>query len=401
MRDMARRSDKDRRDLFRATAQKMRVHEAIIEKDFWVCWTLDYLFHESPWKDRLVFKGGTSLSKAFGAIERFSEDIDLILDWRSLTYSFEEPWAKRSATKQDEFGKESSRRTAAFLARDFVPAIRLGLLKKIGSAFEIEAQGQDVLIHYPKAFSLDAIQPQIKLEIGPMAAWAPNEQRRIRSYAADQFPQFFDHAETRVRTLVAERTFWEKATILHQEAHREAGKVFPSRYARHYYDLFKLSRLPIRGKALARLDLLRDVVLFKTRFYRCRWARFEQAKPGSLKLLPPKSRETELEKDYQATLPMLFGEIPSFETILTELAHLEEMINSHPNPIPSLLQTSIIQVLPPLQRGPFVRVGAMYLNGTIRNPKFSVGSRDSKKIGSFSFTKKFVRIPRNCAVVPF
>ncbi len=98
MRKMARRSEKDRRELFRATAQKMRVHEAIVEKDFWVCWILDYLFHESPWKDHLAFKGGTSLSKAFGAIERFSEDIDLILDWRSLKYSLDEPWAKRSAT---------------------------------------------------------------------------------------------------------------------------------------------------------------------------------------------------------------------------------------------------------------------------------------------------------------
>jgi len=80
MREIARRSDKDRRDLFGLAAQRMRVHAAIIEKDFWVCWVLDYLFQESPWKEQLAFKGGTSLSKAFGAIQRFSEDIDLILD---------------------------------------------------------------------------------------------------------------------------------------------------------------------------------------------------------------------------------------------------------------------------------------------------------------------------------
>jgi predicted nucleotidyltransferase component of viral defense system len=81
MRDVARLPENDRRDLFRAAAQKMLVHEAIIEKDFWVCRALDYLFHDYTEKDHLVFKGGTSLSKAFGAIERFSEDIDLILDW--------------------------------------------------------------------------------------------------------------------------------------------------------------------------------------------------------------------------------------------------------------------------------------------------------------------------------
>lgn len=127
MRDVARLPENDRRDLFRAAAQKMRVHEAIVEKDFWVCWILDYLFHDYPSKDHFVFKGGSSLSKAFGAIERFSEDIDLILDWKLLGYSPEEPWQKRSATKQDTFGKESNRRTADFLTREFVPAIHQGL----------------------------------------------------------------------------------------------------------------------------------------------------------------------------------------------------------------------------------------------------------------------------------
>lgn len=111
MRDMARRSEKDRCDLFRATAQAMRVHEAIVEKDFWVCWILDYLFHDSPWKDRLAFKGGTSLSKAYGAIERFSEDIDLILDWQLLGYAEEEVWKERSLNKQNAFSKNANQKT--------------------------------------------------------------------------------------------------------------------------------------------------------------------------------------------------------------------------------------------------------------------------------------------------
>ena len=84
MRDVARFGEKDRSDLFRATAEKMAVDAAIVEKDFWVCWTLDYLFQDSPWKDQLAFKGGTSLSKSYNVIERFSEDLALILDWRLL-----------------------------------------------------------------------------------------------------------------------------------------------------------------------------------------------------------------------------------------------------------------------------------------------------------------------------
>jgi hypothetical protein len=92
-------SEEERRTLFRNTAQKMGVHEAIIEKDFWVCFVLEYLFHQSRFKNHLIFKGGTSLSKCFGLIRRFSEDIDLILDWRILGYEKSEPWAERSKTK--------------------------------------------------------------------------------------------------------------------------------------------------------------------------------------------------------------------------------------------------------------------------------------------------------------
>jgi predicted nucleotidyltransferase component of viral defense system len=105
MRNFAKRPEQERREVFRATAQSLQVHEAIIEKDFWVCWILDYIFRSSPWKDKLAFKGGTSLSKAYHVVERFSEDIDLILDWRMLGYSADEPWQERSATKQSAFTK--------------------------------------------------------------------------------------------------------------------------------------------------------------------------------------------------------------------------------------------------------------------------------------------------------
>lgn len=108
MKNVARFSDNDKRGLFRNTADKMGLNDAIVEKDFWVCFTLNYLFHRSPWKDSITFKGGTSLSKAFRLISRFSEDIDLILDWRVLGYGRDEPWEKRSNTKQDAFNKEAN-----------------------------------------------------------------------------------------------------------------------------------------------------------------------------------------------------------------------------------------------------------------------------------------------------
>ncbi|HSA33669.1 MAG TPA: nucleotidyl transferase AbiEii/AbiGii toxin family protein [bacterium] len=327
MRDIARQNEKNRADLFRAVSQTMRIHEAIIEKDFWVCWILDYLFHDSPWKESLAFKGGTSLSKAFGLIQRFSEDIDLILDWRLLGYSEEAAWAERSATQQDIFGKEANLRTTAFLSNTMASVLQAALTERAAAPIAVEVRGQEVLVHYPKSFVLAAVQPQVILEIGPLAAWIPNEPRAISPYAAQQRPDLFTQTETTVRTIAAARTFWEKATILHQEAHRGKDKPLPPRYSRHYYDLYRMSRSSVAEEVLAQLELLDDVVQFKMRFYRCPWAGYEQAKPGCLRLAPPEHHLAALRQDYRAMQTLLFGKIPDFDEVLAGIAALERRIN--------------------------------------------------------------------------
>ena len=118
--NIAKINENDRKALFQNTAAKMGMTDAIIEKDFWICYMLDYLFHRCVWKDKIAFKGGTSLSKSYGLIERFSEDIDLILDWRVLGYGVDEPWLPRSNTKQDIFNKEANSKTESFLKNVFM-----------------------------------------------------------------------------------------------------------------------------------------------------------------------------------------------------------------------------------------------------------------------------------------
>jgi len=143
-------------DLFRETARTMGVHAAIVEKDFWVCWMLDYLFHLSPFAELLVFKGGTSLSKAYGAISRFSEDVDLILDWRSLGYSAYEPWRVLSATKQDALSREANSKTGEFLADKFLPALAEDIGRFIGrsaSGSMAAKRGEEDLLFCGRAFS--------------------------------------------------------------------------------------------------------------------------------------------------------------------------------------------------------------------------------------------------------
>lgn len=328
MHEIAQKTDKLRRDLFQETAAAMRVHPAIIEKDFWVCWALDFLFHDCDWKTHLTFKGGTSLSKAFGLIERFSEDIDLVLDWRLLGYERDEPLQDRSATQQDIFGKEANRRAKKFLVDEFMPALQRELPARVSGIIKVDARNENILLRYPRTFSLDAIQPEVRLEIGPMAAWAPYSIQTIRPYAAEHFPSIFKIPSTEVHTIDAERTFWEKATILHQEAHRAPEKPLPLRYSRHYYDLYRMARSPVCDNALRRLDLLEDVVAFKQRFYRSSWAMYEAARPGSLCLLPPEHNRKSLVEDYAEMQAMLFGSIPDFMAIEQGLAELEQRINA-------------------------------------------------------------------------
>ena len=319
MRNVARLPESDRRELFRNTADKMGLNDAIVEKDFWVCFTLDYLFHRCPWKDAITFKGGTSLSKGYQLISRFSEDIDLILDWRVLGYGKDEPWEKRSNTKQDAFNKEANARAEVFLAEQFGPTIQAELSRELGCEANIyidEKDKQTVIFAYPHLFTNSATLQVIRLEIGALAAWTPAKMAQIEPYAATYYPKVF------------ERTFWEKATILHHEANRPESSEMPQRYSRHYYDLYRMSMTPVKEAVFARVELLKTVADFKMKFYPRSWAKYQEAVPGTLKLVPPKYRFAALAADYEAMKDMLYGDVPMFETVISAIGELEQEIHT-------------------------------------------------------------------------
>ena len=330
MKNIARLPKEERLILFRNTAANCGLSEGIVEKDFWVCWTLDYLFHQSPWTKHLAFKGGTSLSKSFDLIHRFSEDIDLILNWRLLESAQKDPWAQRSKNQQDKLNKALNAETEVFLREQFVPKLREDFAQLLVDEFQIEVdehETQTVNFTYPKLFGEASILPMVRLEIGALAAWTPTTQSEIISYAAQQYGRIFQNPSTSVLTVMPERTFWEKVTILHKESFRTNGN-FPARYSRHYYDLFCMDASPVKVAAFGNLDLLARVVTFKDRFYPAGNAHYDLAKPGTMRLLPLEDCLPVLRDDYAHMRNMLFGEIPSFEEIMACIARLEKEINS-------------------------------------------------------------------------
>jgi hypothetical protein len=328
---LAKLKDEERKLIFRNTANKMKVNEAIIEKDFWVVLVLDYLFSQSKFKKAFTFKGGTSLSKGYSLIRRFSEDIDLMLDWTIFGIPENEPYEDRSNTQQNRYNQVINVKATTFIKNTLLDEIKTGLSNMLGYEVDMECDKTEeniIVFKYPRLFGHDSILNTIKLEFGPLAAWTPSEVVGVSPYINDYYPNVMNQPYAKVLTVKPTRTFWEKATILHHEAHRPSTSKIPDRYSRHYYDLYMMSLGVSREGLLEDLDLLDRVVELKKKFYPRGWARYDLAKKGTLKLVPDQYRIDELEKDYKAMQDMLFGDIPSFNEIMDSLRDLEKKTNS-------------------------------------------------------------------------
>ncbi len=340
---VAQASPQDRADLFQQATARLQPARSpvIIEKDFWVCWTLRRVFEVMRFQPQLIFKGGTSLSKAYQLIERFSEDVDLSLSRQDLGFT-----DKRDPEEPGISKKESTRRLDALVSacqstiRDkMLPELQKDFVRVIGTAgwnLALDpADPQTMIFTYPSSgFSGDSpsyIRPAIRLEMGARSDNWPAEQRVIRPYAAEAFPEAFRVAAScSVNTMQAVRTFWEKATLLHADYHRPAEKAPMERVSRHFYDLYRLSQDDIGRQALARQDLLARVVTHKRLFFASAWASYETARPGTFHLVPREDRLPALRKDYAEMRAMIFGMYPSWEEVVEGLRVLEQQINLLP-----------------------------------------------------------------------
>lgn len=171
---VARFSATQRRELFSEAAVRLGMTPAVVEKDFWVTWVLDRLFAAPDLARLLMFKGGTSLSKAYGLIERFSEDIDLILDWRVLVG--DDPLAERSKKRQLELNEAINQQAQAYIAGPLLA----GLANALGGLCQCRIGEDDphvIEVRYPAAFADTYLRPEVRLEIGPLADVVAFKQR--------------------------------------------------------------------------------------------------------------------------------------------------------------------------------------------------------------------------------
>jgi Nucleotidyl transferase AbiEii toxin, Type IV TA system len=341
MHDFIELPPKERAAVFEETAARMGIGRAmIVEKDFWVCWTLAQLFGPGGPADvaqdepALVFKGGTSLSKVYALIDRFSEDIDLVVDRRVLIDPGQDPEAP-------DLGKnERKRRIESMIAacESYVQGPLAAFLTGCGvGAVERTEDLQTLEFRYPRSLP-DAeyggpgyVNAAVRLEFGARGDLLPSERGGVTPYAAQQFPAIFSGGMPTVCVLSPRRTFWEKATILHAHASQNTAAL-AQRQSRHYSDLTRIAASRHGEAALVDTAMLFEVAHHKARYFPSPTAQYELAVPGSLRLLPPATLRTQLAQDYANMREMFIATPPSFDEMLDGIAMLESRINGTATP---------------------------------------------------------------------
>lgn len=335
----------DRRDAFLGTSRRLGTPEQNVEKDFWVTWTLDVLFNGLPAQHpRLLFKGGTSLSKAYGLISRFSEDIDITVFREDLghaasiqeleTLSRKKRQARLDAIKDAcrTYIQDTLRGQFEDVVRTTLAASRIRANDPSVAVDPDDQDGQSLLFWYPSVTTArdDYVRPAVKIESGAKSALDPNQSVTIRPYVSDELPQLSLNVGN-VTTVVAERTFWDKIIILHgirkwyeiRGVLRHQGQ----RVSRHYYDVHRMLQADLGKKAVADHELAEDCAAHARMFFNSPDLGLNAAARGTFSLAPVDGMIEELRRDYGRMAGMVIGDAPKFEDVLASIAALEADLN--------------------------------------------------------------------------
>lgn len=346
--EFARFHPNERDEVFAVSADALGVPSVVVEKDFWVCWTLRRLFSTglraaiAPEQARadastmrssplFVFKGGTSLSKVFGAIDRFSEDIDITVD--RVTIGAPSPVSSDSRKTRERL-REAIEGACIEWTRETIKtalssAIEATLDPREDWSLDLDPNAREatLVFRYPskEASAHRYLLPSIRIEFGARGEQEPSEDASVSPMAAATVPQAFKEPKTTVRAMSAARTFWEKATLLHGIHHR--GAPIRARQARHYFDVFRLADHRLGRAARADRALLGRVVEHRELLDLQPSARYREAAEGMIRLVPQEKQLVSLEEDYRAMRDMFLAEPPSVGAILKRLERLEREVN--------------------------------------------------------------------------
>ena len=327
----------DQSEILLAKSVELNRTAQVLQKDVWVCWALEHLFKIET-HVKMAFKGGTSLSKVYQVIDRFSEDVDVTLDYKDLAPDLNPFEEGLSRTKLKKISTDLQERVREHIKDVLFPVLQSrfdAVTDGVGESGlnEDDQKGIWIELQYPSGLEEKAayMKDRIIIEFGGRNAITPREPKVVRPYLAEtefQLPLEFPVAN--VEVLSAERTFWEKATLIHVECQKPNPTKTPERKSRHWYDLHKLLNHEVGQLALKDRGLLKDVVKFKKVFYHTGYANYDACLSGGLELVPKDDLLRELQDDYREMVRSgMFEEPepPSFDSILESLKKAEDTIN--------------------------------------------------------------------------
>jgi hypothetical protein len=344
--DILTAAEADRRDLFLSTSLRLGTPIQNVEKDFWVCWVLDQLFngavHDEP---RLLFKGGTSLSKSHGLIARFSEDIDITVFREDLGQAIGvDDLEGLSGKKQRVHLNAIKQACQSYISTTLKPRLTNGLalaLDRAGLPFNPSAVALDpddpdqqtLLMAYPtvNAAPGDYNPPTVKIEAGAKSALDPHCTTMVSPYVAEDVPKLALDVHG-VVTINAERTFWDKVVILHGQRRwferRGQLRGQGQRVSRHYYDIYRLLCSDVGQRAARDFKLGEDCIRHARLFFNSSDLDLASAHPGTFSLSPLPEMDTRLRRDYTAMAGMIFGEVPEWAAITETIRQFEDQLNT-------------------------------------------------------------------------
>jgi len=328
-------STAERLDALNAVADISGLPPHLLEKDIWVVWSLHQLF-TGRYAEHLVFKGGTSLSKAYGVIRRFSEAVDLTYDIRAIAGDLVgDSEVPLPATKSQEkrWSKEIRTRLSDWVATEIVPRIKQALDLN-GLPATVRAEGDKVFIDYaPLVTGTGYVSPTVMLEFGARSTGEPSESRLIRCDAA-KFLDAVTFPTATPEVMCPERTFWEKATAIHVYCAQGAFRG-GDRFARHWHDVTRLDAAGFADTAIADSRLARAVADHKSVFFAEKNQHgevvdYHAAIAGGLQLVPDDDALAKLAADYQQMVDdgLFLDEAEPFEALLDRCRVIQAKANA-------------------------------------------------------------------------
>lgn len=300
-----------------------------IEKDWWVTLALNVSF-SLPYSENIVFKGGTSLSKGWDLIERFSEDIDLAIDRKF--FGFEGDISK---TQIKKLRKESCEFISTTFLEDLTKVLTdikaIDECKLIAQpVIDSDKDPQTIEIHYNSVVDTSEYLPQrILIEVSSRSLMEPTENREINSIISTNFPkQNFATKPFVISTVLPQRTFLEKVFLIHEEFSQKPEKIRIDRLSRHLYDLEKLMDTKHGIEALKNTELYNNIIAHREKFNTIRGIDYTNHAPNKIKIIPPDAVIKDYEKDYEAmTNFMIYGNSLTFKKMIERISELQKRIN--------------------------------------------------------------------------